>query len=211
MNYLNNKSEVAFSQSLTSTNPPYSYPNRDFCIFAKIPMNISINLYLDEPNVITFTYVWLCKVGNMKMNVQPCNQTINWTMIDEMLKLCKIKNNRILQNSSGVKYYPLYTDWYQTRLIRILFIEIVPFILIPCACLIGLFFNWKIIQTINKNEKKDLKEDFYKYMSANVKFNSLYCLIFVFYPMNSCIWRLYTTFCSSIFTSLFVQYFKIVA
>jgi hypothetical protein len=206
MNYLNINSSVSGYSSYTNN---YSYPDRDFCIFSQFPVNKSIYLTIDTANVSTFTYAWLCKVGNMNISNFPCNQTINWTIINGMLNLCKMKIKETDQQS-GVNDYLSYTDTYQTRLIEMLFIEIVPFILIPCACFIGLFFNWKIIQTINQNEKKDLKEDFYKYMSANAKFNCLYCLICVFYPMTSCIWRLDKTFCSSIFTSLFVQYYKII-
>jgi hypothetical protein len=205
MNYLNINSTV----SLYNVQFVYSYPDRDFCIFSQFPVNRSITLNLEKNLVSTFTNAWLCKAGNMNMGSFPCNQTINWTIINGMLNLCKIKRNETDQKSSE-KNNPSYTDFYQIRLIGILFVEIIPFILIPCVCFIGLFFNWKIIQTINKHKKKDLKEDFYKYMSANAKFNCLYCLIFVFYPMTSCIWRLDTTFCSSVFTYLFVQYYKIV-
>jgi hypothetical protein len=110
----------------------------------------------------------------------------------------------------GSNSYPVYPDFYQEKLGAMLFMEIVPFVLIPCSCVIGIFLNWKIIQTIKKNEKKDLKEDFYKYMSANAKFNCLFCLIFGFYPMTSCTWRPSYFFCSQVFTSYFVQYYKIV-
>jgi hypothetical protein len=145
------------------------------------------------------------------MSSVSCSKSItaNWTIIKAMLKFCKIKINE-LDQQQGLNNNPLYTDSYQTRLIEMLFVEIVPFVLIPCACFVGMFLNWKIVQTINKNKKKELKEVFYKYMSSNAKFNSLYCLILVFYPMTSCVWRLSTTFCSSIFTTLFVQYYKIV-
>jgi hypothetical protein len=123
-----------------------------------------------------------------------------------MIKLCEVKNVSDGKNGSHV----LYNEFYQTRIIGMLFFELVPFVLIPCACLIGLFFNWKIIQTIHKNKKKELKEDFYKYMDANAKFNCIYCLFLVFYPMTSCNWRMSYYFCSSIFTAQFVQYYKIV-
>jgi hypothetical protein len=212
MNYLNMNSFVELYSKL-----PYSYPDRDFCIFAQFPVNGSIHLTIDTTNVTSLTYARLCKAGNIDMTTFPCNQTINLSnyqtinndIIDEMLKLCKIKRNET-DKQPGEDDCPSYADSYHTQLVRMLFVEIVPFVLIPCACLIGLFFNWKIIQTINKNKNKSLKEDFYKYMSANAKFNCLYCLILVFYPMTSCIWRLDTTFCSSIFTTQFVQYFKIV-
>jgi hypothetical protein len=91
MNYLNIKSAV----DLRSSYLPYTYPDRDFCIFALFPVNRSINIILNDTgqNAITLTYAWLCKAGNIKMSNPPCNQAINWTMVDEMLKLCKIKRN----------------------------------------------------------------------------------------------------------------------
>jgi hypothetical protein len=144
--------------------------------------------------------MWLCRyafAGN------PCNMT-SQTEIDSRLGLCNSQIN------STLVAYPTYADYYDSRILNMLFVELVPFVLVPSACLLGLYFNLKIISTIEENKKKVLKEDFYKYMSANAKFNCIYCLIFVFYPMTSCNWKLSTTFCSSIFTTQFVQYYKIV-
>jgi hypothetical protein len=152
--------------------------------------------------------MWICKKNNLIDN-RCYPQTFDSEVFEAKLKLCKIVRNETNQKKNSI-FYKTYYDFYQTRLIGMLFFEITPFIFIPCACFIGLFFNWKIIQTIKQNEKKYLKEDFYKYMSANAKFNCLYCFIFVFYPMTSCNWRLSTSFCSSVFTTQFVQYFKIV-
>jgi hypothetical protein len=184
----------------------YTYPDRDFCIFAQFPLKKRIQLSLDNAGSnCTITYTWLCTHGQMSLN--PCyNRTINKDKLDSMIKLCQLKINET--GGSGV--YPSYPDFYQTRLISMLFLELVPFVFMPCACLIGLFLNWKIIQTIDKNKNKELKEDFYKYMSANAKFNCVYCLSYVFYPMTSCNWTLSSSFCSSVFTTKFVQYFKIV-
>jgi hypothetical protein len=128
---------------------------------------------------------------------------INSSELDAAAKLCKVDKNNDSQS-----LYLSYPDFYQTRFIEMMFMQLVPFVFIPCACLTGLFLNWKIIQTIKTNEKKKLNEDFYKYMSANAKFNCLYCFIFVFYPMTSCDWRLSYHFCSSVFTTQFVQYYK---
>jgi hypothetical protein len=205
MKYLNTNSCVEFYSFSFS----YLYPDQDFCIFAHFPVNKSIFLTLEDTNVTTLTYAWLCKNGNMNMSSPSCGKNINWTKINAKLDLCKIIRNESNQKQNSNAYSD-YSDLYQIRLVRMLFIEIVPFVLIPCACFIGLFFNWKIIQTINKNKKQDMKEDFYKYMSANAKFNCLYCLICVFYPMNSCTWRLSYYFCSSIFTTQIVQYYKII-
>jgi hypothetical protein len=87
-------------------------------------------------------------------------------MVKTQLKLCKVKKNGTAQQEKSSSY-PSYPDYYETRLVYMFFIELVPFTLIPCACLIGLFLNYKIIMTIKKNRKKELKEDFYKYMSVN--------------------------------------------
>jgi hypothetical protein len=140
---------------LTSITLPYSYPDRDFCIFSKFPANRSIFLTLDKTNVASFTYAWLWKNGNMYINNNlGCNLTNNWTIINDKVNSCKVIRNESNQKQNS-NSYAYYTDWYQTRLIKMLFIEIVPFVLIPCACFIGLFLNWKIIQTINNNKKKD--------------------------------------------------------
>jgi hypothetical protein len=191
---------------------PYTYPDRDFCIFVNFSkMKMKVQLGVHEPYEMTFTYTWLClTMWDSIRSVPPCeNATFNSTDLDQMLNLCQIKENESGQKEQP-NSYSSYSDFYQTRLIRMLSIELVPFVFIPCACFIGLFLNWNIIRTISENKKKELKEDFYKYMSANAKFNCFYCLIFVFYPMTSCTWNLSNHFCSSVYTSQFVQYYKIV-
>jgi hypothetical protein len=185
----------------------YGYPDRDFCIFAPF-LNYTqfsqIWIYDDVPGC-TLTFSWLQSLGWLPYPL--CNSTHvdKETRIQTMLKQCELEAG----NTNKVSYQ-IYSDFYQTKILNMLFIELVPFVLIPCFCLIGLLLNWKIIQTLKDNEKKELKEDFYKYMSANAKFNCLYCLIFIFYPMTSCNWNASIHFCSTIYTSQFVQYFKIV-
>jgi hypothetical protein len=62
---------------------------------------------------------------------------------------------------------------------------------------------------IKKNQKKELKEDFYKYKSINSVFNCVYCLIFALYPINSCNVYKNDYFCSAIFNTVFAQIYKI--
>jgi hypothetical protein len=205
MNYLNSNLYV----TITSTNIPYTYPDRDFCIFARFPLGRGITLTLDTnaPNC-TLTYAWLCQ--NAQISRDLCfNWPVNSTTVDALLQLCDLKSNETSQQP-GASRYLSYPEIYQTKLINMLFIELVPFVLIPCGCLIGLYLNLKIIRAIKRNKTNKLKEDFYKYMSANAKFNCLYCLIFVFYPMTSCTWKPSYYFCSTIFTTQFVQYYKII-
>jgi hypothetical protein len=128
--------------------------------------------------------------------------------LNEQLKLREFRKNYTQQQDSQATHS--YSDYYHTRLVNMLLAELVPFVLIPCASIVGFYLNWKIIETIKYNKRKELKEDFYKYMSVNAKFNCLYCIILVFYPMTSCTWRASYYFCSTIFTSQFVQYYKIV-
>jgi hypothetical protein len=47
-------------------------------------------------------------------------------------------------------------------------------------------------------------------MKANAVFNCIYCVVYMFYPMNSCLEYVGGTFCSSIYNTQFAQYFKIV-
>jgi hypothetical protein len=184
----------------------YTYPDRDICIFAQFPVNLNIQLFLDDhgPNA-SLAYTWLCEQTKMVSDL--CvNLNAKKDSIKALIKLCDMNRNAT-DSSNGYSSYP---DYYQTRLAEMLLMELVPFVFIPCACIFGLYLNWIIIRTIKKNEKTELKEDFYKYMSANAKFNCIYCLILVFYPMTSCTWRLSYHLCSTIFTSQFVQWYKIV-
>jgi hypothetical protein len=209
INYVSAGSNLTMISNNVNVN--YTYPDRDFCIFAQFPLEKRIQLSLDYTGSnCTITYAWLCTHG--RMSLSPCyNKTVNKDKLDSMIKLCHLQINETGGSQQrGSSAFPSYPDVYQARLIRMLIMELVPFVFLPSACLISLFFNWKIIQTIHKNKNKELKEDFYKYMSANAKFNCLYCLIFVFYPMTSCNWALSSSFCSSVFTTKFVQYFKIV-
>jgi hypothetical protein len=203
INYVNIGTRISPMSSIIK----YNYPDRDFCIFARFPTNRSIQLVFDDPDPpnCTLTYAWLCKKGNVIFN-RCSNLSLN---SESVLKQCDIKK-RDGKNTQQSNQYLSYPEMYQTRIVSMLFMELVPFVFIPCASMLGLFLNWKILNTIHKNKKKDLKEDFYKYMSVNAKFNCIYCLIFVFYPMTSCNWNQSTYFCSSIFTTQFVQYFKII-
>jgi hypothetical protein len=199
----------------------YVYPDQDLCLFTQYPQNKSIYLlpYNYDAGAVftlkcTITLKWLGRFSKNSSNQEfqtayhTCfnkNYTnLNDSQIDDKIKLCN------LTNASSMDILQPFSDYYETRLFSLFITELVPFVLIPCACLAGLFFNWKIIQTIEKHKKKKLKEDFYKYMSANADFNCLYCLVLVSYPINSCNWNSSYYFCSSIYTTQFAQLYKIV-
>jgi hypothetical protein len=69
-------------------------------------------------------------------------------------------------------------EYYEAQFVINLIQDIVVFVCIPTACIIGLILNIDVVRTLKKYAKSDLKENFYKFMSANSIFNSLYLLDF---------------------------------
>jgi hypothetical protein len=104
----------------------------------------------------------------------------------------------------------IHAEYYQVGFIFEFVQDIFIFIAIPVASALGLFLNVLIIRAVHQNQEKDLKDDFYQYMSLNSKFNCLYCIIFLFYPVNSCNDIMTGYFCSSIRTFYVTQLYKIV-
>jgi hypothetical protein len=120
MSSLSNLSTVQLSSFV-----PYTYPDRDFCIFSKFPMNKTILLILNDPGPYgSLTFAWLCQNGgtlkgnydspmDMPSNPISCkNWTVNSDDLKNMLKLCglKSKNNDSSQQQSS-NAYPSYPDY----------------------------------------------------------------------------------------------------
>jgi hypothetical protein len=122
------------------------------------------------------------------------------TYFEKKAQLCRITENKAS--------YETTIDYQDMKFVLFSIQDILVFICIPCTCIIGLILNIRTVQVIKQNEKSVLKEEFYKYMSVNSKFNCAYCLILAFYPINYCNQFKSDLFCSSI--GLFAQYFKIV-
>jgi hypothetical protein len=197
----------------------YQYPDNDFCIFATFPFQ---NFVYFEPDcgAIEFCTTTLkllanttlpatstldghsCAIYEVCLNSSRTN--ISDSVIKSSLQLCNSSNYK---SPSQKVSYP---DYYGTRLLSVYIIDFFPFTFIPLACFIGFVLNYFVIKTVAMNEEKDLKEDMYKYMKANAVFNCIYCVIYIFYPMNSCLELVSTSFCSSIYSTQFAQYFKIV-
>jgi hypothetical protein len=204
----------------------YSYPDRDFCIFAHWPHSSTIIPVFDTLNLTkcTSTLRWL-QFNYAKIDMNPvfnwmpngqliysiCQESKVWNEIEakdpsyfeKRVSQCDLSHNR---GSTTI-----YAEYYQVEFITEFIQNLIIFIGIPFACLIGLFLNYTIIWIVNKNKEKDLKDQLYQYMSLNAKFNFAYCLIFLLYPINSCIDTLTNGyFCSSIRTAVVTQYYKIV-
>jgi hypothetical protein len=228
ISYLNNKTLVIFSDNLQEITCPYnySYPNSDLCIFADFPFKNSILPILDASSNLTEctdTMAWLSKTysfenvmsnkyftTNAQRVYSTCweNNLSNMTNVQKKINQCKLAQST---GSNNRAEYTLDSDYYEQEFMLELVQNLLAFVFIPAACILGLLLNLRVIWTIRKNEKVELKEDFYNYMSLNSKFNCLYCLIFVFYPINYCLSRVNDGyFCSPIFNTVAAQFYKLV-
>jgi hypothetical protein len=109
----------------------YTYPNSDFCLF-DILYNTSVIIEIGDPvQECTATNMLLCSMANKLNNT--CDCIINQTEIGEKLKLCVL-------NSSKQSDFSTYPDFYQTRILDMLLMDLIPFVLIPCGCILGMFF-----------------------------------------------------------------------
>jgi hypothetical protein len=203
----------------------YTYPNSDMCIFASFPLQKPVFPILDTNlTVCTDTIAWLTKT--YPLCKQACssqlpqqiysicwenktgpNATLNNAKINECLLLERSNSSN---RSKQLEQYANDGDYYQVQYLFEFIVNLLAFVFIPFACIFGLVLNLRVIWAIHKNSSVELKDDFYKYMSLNSKFNCLFCLIYVLYPINYC--QKYETgyFCSTIYTSIFAQVYKIV-
>jgi hypothetical protein len=187
------------SNALTG-NRNYTFPDKDFCIFAPWPVGRVKFVLQNFPHVqCTDIISWL----------EPINSFVglyceygNVSYFESKVSKCILKNDNGPTN--------LFTEYYQVKIIIESTSSLLEFIAIPCASLLGFLLNYIIIWTINKNKEKDLKDAFYKYMSLNSKFNCAYCLIFLVYPISNCANPVAGYMCSSIRGSYASQLYKIV-
>jgi hypothetical protein len=199
----------------------YSYPEADFCLFAQYPHQKRIIYILNAMNLTkcTTTVLWLISncftynlsfvyfnYPNQEQVVKMCSNYSNsnlTSLLDPLASRCSLTNDK---GGSTV-----YAENYQVQFIFEFVQDLVIFVAIPCASALGLLLNVLIVRAVHQNKEKELKDDFYKFMSLNAVFNSLYCVIFLFSPINSSIDTLTDgLFCSSIRTFTVIQLYKIV-
>jgi hypothetical protein len=205
----------------------YTYPDSDFCLFAQYPHPNSMIYVLNSANLTncTMTIRWLMSYF-LASNVNMTSILKNFPYALQIYSICVDSLNgtanfgpMIAQCNLSSKYggATLYAEDYQTEFNTELAQNLFIFIFIPIACVLGLTFSIIIIYKIylyrfdlNQNTQHFLKDNIANYMIANSVFNSLYCVIFLFYPINGCVDLLYGSFCSSIHTSYVSQYYKII-
>jgi hypothetical protein len=106
--------------------------------------------------------------------------------------------------------YKTYTDYYEIVFAFQFVFDLLSFVFIPLACILGLLLNARVVWVVLKKGKKYLNEDFYKYMALNSIFNCLFCFIYAFYPINYCLRYETGYFCFAIYNSVALQVIKIV-
>jgi hypothetical protein len=199
----------------------YSYPDEDFCRFAQYPQRNFLIYILNTKwanlSQCTHTIRYLLSnyftqnmrevftdFPNSEVIFSICKNTSNETVdFEPMVSNCNMSSSRGSDST--------HAEYYQVAYIFEFVEDLLVFIAVPCACALGLFLNVLVIRAVHQNQEKDLKDDFYQYMSLNSKFNCLYCIIFLFYPVNSCVDTLTGNyFCSSIRASYATQLYKIV-
>ena len=84
--------------------------------------------------------------------------------------------------------------------------------MLPIFGFVGLINNVLILLTLrNKNKKKLFTDQMYTYIQINSLFNIFYCLVIITSLVNICINNhSYSLYCSSVYTKIGAQYFKII-
>ncbi len=201
----------------------YTYPDEDFCLFHTFPHERLVVPVLHSPALTSCTNVtfWLTRhyghyissrvssyyftppsvsIYYMCLNISTDHQT---HLADRKAAQCRFGSSQNIQFTADFTSYDIDFVYMLTE-------SLILFVLTPLVCLLGLILNSLVIWSISENQKSELKEDFYKYMSLNAKFNCIYSLIYMFTPINYCSNYPSGVFCSLIYDSLFAQYFKII-
>jgi hypothetical protein len=196
----------------------YSYPDEDFCLFAQYPQRNSLIYILDNlANLTECTSTIRFILSNyFTQNISQVLHSFPATHV--IFSICKNSNGTVdfepMISNCNMSHLTgsdtINAEFYQVEYIFEFVQDIFIFIAIPCACALGLFLNILIIRAVHQNQQKDLKDNFYQYMSLNSKFNCLNCIVFLFYPVNSCVDIMTGYFCSSIRASYVTQLYKIV-
>jgi hypothetical protein len=200
----------------------YTYPNSDLCLFSRMPLHLIVPVLESlELTVCTDTMTWLTQnysfvtLDPTLFNYSSLINRLCWNFTGTTnMSAIRMQIDMCLQNSSetGSKQsgYELHMDYYDLEYIFLFVNDILQFILIPFASILGLLLNLRVIHTIYNNSKVELKEDFYKYMSLNSVFNCLFCIAYALYPINYCQRHAKGYFCSTIYNSATTQVIKIV-
>jgi hypothetical protein len=222
--------DLGFENTVSNhqANPEYQFPDSDFCIFVKLPVDklVLMQISYDVQNC-SCLYFWL--VHNYPYFIQSflhTDQVANAEQYNSSYLKCSVKGEaftqQCLNKSEEIKYL---CNLNRTQILQTFYTEqelenyditytfytaryFVSVVLIPMFSIFVFFLNALIIY-VTRAQAKELKESFFDYMKLNSWFNCMYCALFLTNLMSVCILSM-GIYCSSIQTSIFVQYWKIV-
>jgi hypothetical protein len=122
----------------------------------------------------------------------------------------KMKSICTLNNVSYSKFHAPITDTGVYFLI--MWLQYILLVICqPILCGLSILTNTLTIVVIrNKRKKKNFKDQMYKLVTLNAMFNITFCLIMIIKLGNECVFYYWSIFCSSIYQSEFMQYFKFI-
>ena len=205
---------------------PYTYPDRDLCLFKRFPHRRLIYPILETPARIkcTCTFIWLIHFSefyltpdytsfyeNVKVPLKYVQHCLSTKNMSDYIKDCNFVDRfkschdnqpirSILLSNTNIKYA---YKWIQ---------YLVEVYYQPIFAAIGLVTNSLTILVIVSKKDPHLTKNFcnvmYKHILANSAFNIVYCVIKLLSLVNICIFPR-SSFCSHIYKTEFSQYLKI--
>ena len=228
----------------------YDYPDEDFCLFYKFPIERLIVPLVKpadhfEPLIeCSCSIIWLFRYSKNFVNFKDkimfysnfyenlvysnkysyfieSDSAAAEIMVDlfDITTICIINDTvneflkcnftqRITQCNKSIEIYG--TDKETINMINLTYVFLyarymISIILFPLFAVLSLILNLLCIIVI-RNEK--FTDPLYKYLKFNSIFNAMYCFLMIFRLMTEC-FGVNSVFCSNIFNTDIVQYFKI--
>jgi hypothetical protein len=224
-------------KKMGSFNPIYLYPDSDFCLFTIFPHKhlvfTALPFYYQVECTCTIRFLtnnnwmhgWLVDNTNKDhydissynyLSLEIFNKTHQYctslsynTSLVEACDFKKMISTCITNNFTQAE--PPGHQLTDTDVFYIL--KWLQFILLvvskPIVCFISLISNSMTILVVkNKRKKKFFKDVMYKYIFTNAIINILFTLVVILKLMNECIFYGSNLFCSKIYQTVEMQYFK---
>ena len=190
----------------------YMYPNEDLCLFKTFPHKQLVipSIIMSTADTIpcTCTLIWLIQNQPLIDKSYLNNSSVNVCLknFTAQFETCKFREkfSTCSNTSMAVKFVVDKFFFYQwLKLIVQVYAK-------TFLTSLGLITNLLIMLTLkNKKHKKTLDNVMYEHIFFNSMFNFMYCFIHLFSLFNLCIFSK-SSFCSSVYKTQVVQYFKII-
>jgi len=165
--------------------------------------------FFDQEFAYIYDYVFSLELNETH---EFCKSNINTTKIlvkcdfEKMKSICTLTT----VNASYSKSHAPITD--TDIYLLIMWLQYILLVIgQPILCGLSILTNTLTIIVIrNKRKKKNFKDQMYKLITLNAGFNIIYCLIMISKLGNECVFFYWSVFCSRIYQSEFMQYFKFI-